>query len=153
MVLVACSEAAGRSRLAGRIPGRSGGPGPRAWIIFSYTSPPCSGGNTLRREPGRGSFSGAVGPPARPGPAPGRAPSPLFLGLLQHRLLRLRHRRLRRRHLLLLWLRQHLYLAMALDGSGRDAQSRGVYLGRASQPVSRWNLVGCEPGARLVSLL
>lgn len=54
-------------------------------------------------------------------------PLPL-LRLRQQRLLRLRHLRLRRRHLLRLGLRQHLYLAMVLDGFGLDAQSRGTTL-------------------------
>lgn len=57
-----------------------------------------------------------------------QTPLPL-LRLGQHRLLRLRHLRLRGRHLLRLWLRQHLYLAMVMDGLSLDAQSRGYRLG------------------------
>lgn len=37
---------------------------------------------------------------------------------------------------------------------GRElAQSRGHHLGRASQPVSRWNFVGCGWGASTLFLL
>lgn len=73
-------------------------------------------------------------PPGSPS-APHWAPSPLLLRLRQHRLLRLRHLRLRRRHLLRLWLRQHMYLAMVLDGTGPDAQSRGTSL---VEPANLW---------------
>jgi hypothetical protein len=93
---------------------------------------------------------GTPGSPAPARPPPGSPPLLLArLRLRQHCLLPLRHLRLRRRrHLLRLVLRQQ-YLPMEPGALGLDlTQSSGHHLGRASQPVSRWNFAGCEPGPR-----
>lgn len=116
-------------------------------FIFSDISTQCSDGSTLwgvawGTRPGgqvRGQTEVQHGrdlthPPGSPS-TPHWAPSPLLLRLRQHRLLRLRHLRLLRRHLLLLWLRQHMYLTMVLDGTGPDAQSRGTSL---VEPANLW---------------